>query len=167
MIKGVLTNGHHRVLLLGLGAENMARLAIDQPIALNAAQVGLTPQPILIVGGADEEAILEYVAASGARLALFDASPPDDDQPPPRPPTEADYAAAEAGLMALPAQVPHTAGWLATAALNAAYAARVNLAAGGKSFTCPRCLMVSQSPDDVTNRYCGACHAFTGARNGL
>jgi hypothetical protein len=25
---------------------------------------------------------------------------------------------------------------------------------------CPKCGMVSHNPNDVENRYCGACHAF-------
>jgi hypothetical protein len=35
------------------------------------------------------------------------------------------------------------------------------------SFTCPRCQAVSAHPDDVANRYCGACHIFTGDLAGL
>lgn len=30
------------------------------------------------------------------------------------------------------------------------------------TFNCPRCGMISHSPRDVENGYCGACHAFTG-----
>lgn len=29
-----------------------------------------------------------------------------------------------------------------------------------RSFTCPKCGAVSYSPNDVTERYCGACHEF-------
>jgi hypothetical protein len=29
------------------------------------------------------------------------------------------------------------------------------------SFTCPRCGRTSHHPDDVRERYCGACHEFT------
>ena len=29
-----------------------------------------------------------------------------------------------------------------------------------KSIVCPKCGMVSYNPNDVANRYCGACHAF-------
>lgn len=28
------------------------------------------------------------------------------------------------------------------------------------SFTCPQCLRTSRHPEDVKNRYCGACHEF-------
>jgi hypothetical protein len=34
------------------------------------------------------------------------------------------------------------------------------------SFRCPRCGKVSVHPDDIRNRYCGACHDWTGARTG-
>jgi ribosomal protein S27AE len=30
------------------------------------------------------------------------------------------------------------------------------------SFTCPRCGRTSHHPDDVRERYCGACHDWTG-----
>ena len=30
----------------------------------------------------------------------------------------------------------------------------------GDSFTCPQCGRVSHHPQDVANRYCGACHQF-------
>lgn len=28
------------------------------------------------------------------------------------------------------------------------------------TFTCPRCSRTSHNPNDVANRYCGACHRF-------
>ena len=31
-----------------------------------------------------------------------------------------------------------------------------------RSFTCPRCGRTSHHPDDVRERYCGACHDWTG-----
>lgn len=30
------------------------------------------------------------------------------------------------------------------------------------AFTCPRCGATSSHPEDLANRYCGRCHAFTG-----
>lgn len=32
----------------------------------------------------------------------------------------------------------------------------------GASFTCPRCSRTSWNPFDVAERYCGACHWWTG-----
>lgn len=32
--------------------------------------------------------------------------------------------------------------------------------AGRPRITCPRCARTSHHPDDVTNRYCGACHQY-------
>jgi len=31
------------------------------------------------------------------------------------------------------------------------------------SITCPRCQWTSYNPDDIRERYCGRCHAFTDA----
>jgi hypothetical protein len=33
-----------------------------------------------------------------------------------------------------------------------------------RKFTCPRCWAVSHNPSDVEQRYCGACHDWTGKR---
>jgi hypothetical protein len=30
------------------------------------------------------------------------------------------------------------------------------------SYTCPRCGRTSHNPNDVRERYCGACHTFEG-----
>jgi hypothetical protein len=34
------------------------------------------------------------------------------------------------------------------------------------SFTCPRCQRTSTHPVDVRERYCGACHDWTGLKPG-
>jgi hypothetical protein len=163
MIKAALRSrtGGGPVLLIGLSAENMARLGIDKPIAFNAADVGFAPLPIVIIGGVTEDDIQDQVTRVGGYLAQVAMTDPAVDQPPPAPPTEADYAAAAAALDSLPPGAA-TGGDLARVALNAAYAARVNVAAAGESFTCPRCLVVSHNPNDATHGYCARCHAFTG-----
>jgi hypothetical protein len=38
----------------------------------------------------------------------------------------------------------------------------VDVALKLRSFTCPKCHGVSHNPNDVANRYCGACHWFVG-----
>jgi ribosomal protein S27AE len=38
----------------------------------------------------------------------------------------------------------------------------LNVVAAQPSFTCPKCGAVSYNPNDVENRYCGACHLFFG-----
>lgn len=165
MIKAVLTNGRRRVLLLGLSGENMARLMADEPIPLDAAQLGLPAQPIVIVGGRTEEDIKAHVLKVGGQLSDVAVSVPGDDQPPPRRPNPNDYAAAAAAVVDLaPDGTPASA--LAEVALNAAYAARHNRWAHGLSYTCPRCLATSYHPQDVENGYCGACHAFTAPPRG-
>lgn len=165
MIKAALTArpGGRPVLLIGLSAENMARLGIDQPITFNAADVGFGPLPIVIVGGRTEDDIQDHVMQAGGHLARVAVTDPAVDQPPPARPRQVDYDAAEAALEAMPPG-PITAATLARVALNGAYAAQANLAAAGVSYTCPRCLAVSHHPDDVANGYCGACHDFTGGR---
>lgn len=131
----------------------------DHQIPLDAAQLGLPRQAIVIVGGRTEQDIQAHVLASGGVLAEVALSAPDEDQPPPPRPTEADYAAATAAVDGMAVFRPDE---VAAAALNAVFAARHNRWARGLSFMCPRCLSGSYHPQDVTNGYCGACHAFTG-----
>jgi ribosomal protein S27AE len=46
------------------------------------------------------------------------------------------------------------------------YETEVDLARAATSITCPRCGMTSHNPHDITNRYCGNCHAFHGKPKG-
>lgn len=39
---------------------------------------------------------------------------------------------------------------------------KARVAAAGRSFTCPRCGMISYHPGDVAERYCASCHDWTG-----
>jgi hypothetical protein len=42
----------------------------------------------------------------------------------------------------------------------ALYEARQLAAADGAAITCPRCGRTSYNPNDIAQRYCGACHRF-------
>jgi hypothetical protein len=59
VIKALVVLGDEQVAVIGLSGENMARLMADEPILLNLAEIGLTPQLVLVVGGKDEAAIAE------------------------------------------------------------------------------------------------------------
>lgn len=53
------------LLILGLSAENMARLLSDQPISFDLAELGLPPARVVIVGGQTEEIITGQLTGHG------------------------------------------------------------------------------------------------------
>ena len=68
MIKATLHSADGSVTaLIGLSGENMARLMSDEPILFDLADLGLSPQKIVIIGGKDEQAIADQLVASGLR----------------------------------------------------------------------------------------------------
>lgn len=154
MIKALLGNG---TVLIGLSARNIERLQAGQPILFDLAVLGLPQQQVAVAAGPTEDDIAQALADVGGTLLRSVVG----DQA--ARPTDADYAAAEWAI---------TNGWqgeigpgmaerLARFALDAAWAGRVNTAAGGASVTCPRCQATSHNPHDVQHGYCGACHDWT------
>ena len=68
MIKAKLSSPTGDTLLIGLSHENLARLVADEPIVLDAADVGLPSQQILIMAGKTEDEM-------AARLQQFGGTP--------------------------------------------------------------------------------------------
>lgn len=73
MIRAKLEGAGREILVLGLEPENMARLMSDEPIRLPREkfvdEMGFTGVPeIWIVGGKDQQAILDTFAAQGISL---------------------------------------------------------------------------------------------------
>lgn len=62
MLKGrATTSDGAGALVLGLSYQNLTRLSAGQPIALDAADVGLPPLKIVIVAGGTEEELAEQL----------------------------------------------------------------------------------------------------------
>lgn len=155
MIKALLGN---RTVLIGLSARNIEQLQLGKPILFDLAVLGLPSQQIAVAAGATEDAIAADLTSAGGTIVESVTTAGEPERP-----TADDYAAAEWAI---------TQSWqgevgagmaerLARFALDAAWAGRVNAAAGGASVTCPRCTATSHNPHDVAHGYCGACHAWT------
>lgn len=154
-------------MLLGLDSDNIARLLDDRPIYFTTDVLGIHPAlQVFVIAGATQDDMRKYIASERAQLLADLSTTADHDQPPPTRPGPADYAAAEAALEALPRDASYAPADVVHVVLNAAYAARANRWAAGRSFTCSRCLMTSPDADDVANGYCGHCHDFTGTPGG-
>ena len=65
MIKAVGETNGRPLLILGLSGENMTRLMADEPIRLNASELGLPDIEIVLVGGKTEDAILQQLRQVG------------------------------------------------------------------------------------------------------
>lgn len=59
MIKALIRNptSGDRAAVIGLSGENMTRLMAGEPILFDLAEFGLSPQPVVIVGGRTEDDI--------------------------------------------------------------------------------------------------------------
>jgi hypothetical protein len=60
------------LLILGLSGENMARLMANEPIKIDAADLGLPELTVIVVGGRTEESILANLRSTGAQLQQVD-----------------------------------------------------------------------------------------------
>ncbi len=56
------------LLFIGLSGENVTRLMSDEPITFNAAELGLPPMQIVIVGGRSEDDITADLRRHGVRV---------------------------------------------------------------------------------------------------
>ncbi|MEW2636431.1 hypothetical protein AB0903_33545 [Streptomyces sp. NPDC048389] len=61
MIKAVIRDPQGPLILLGLSGENVTRLMVDEPIALNLAELGLPPLRIVLTGGRTEADIVHQL----------------------------------------------------------------------------------------------------------
>lgn len=156
MLKAVVTNipgSPEGALLLGLTPENWTRLMANQPIPVQAAQLGLTPLVIIITAGVTVDAILADAQAADLRL--------DDSTLPPARPAADLRDVVEAVADVWPGEDPRLVRRVAAAALDTAW----RHAAGDPvvaRFVCPVCRTASTDHGDVRSGYCGRCRDVTG-----
>ncbi len=55
----------HPLLILGLSGENVARLAADEPIVFDLAEVGMAPCSVVIMYGRTEDVLTAKLKAGG------------------------------------------------------------------------------------------------------
>lgn len=73
--------GGRPLLLLGLSGENMTRLMADEPVMVDAAELGVGDVMVLLVGGRTEDDIVRKLTEAG----MVSGSTETDDQRPSTP----------------------------------------------------------------------------------
>lgn len=154
VIQAVLRNrAGEPIFLIGLSAENVARLMDDQPIPLNPGAFGFAGVPTVIVAGETEDQIIAHVKRHGGRLAQVTV---DSVHAPPGPNALGLAEATAEVLRIWPELDPRTVARVVDVAANVAAGVMAQ-------FACPRCGRSSTNSGDIREGYCVACHEFTGA----